>query len=57
MYRIVMIDGLYNVEYNGTIVETFYSRTDAEDYIASLIWERDQAFQDVGCEFDEPWMK
>jgi len=53
MYRIVETDGLYDV----VVVETFYSYTDAQDYVASMIWERDQAFSDVGCEFDEPWLK
>jgi hypothetical protein len=56
-YLIVEIDGMYDVTYGGTVIESFYSYTDAQDYIASLIWERDQAFADIGCEFDEPWMK
>jgi len=56
-YLIFETDGLYDVTCGGVVVETFYSYTDAQDYVASMIWERDQAFSDVGCEFDEPWLK
>ena len=56
MYRIEETDGLYDVVVGGSVVETFYSVTDAQDYIVSLMWERDQAFSDIGCEFDEPWL-
>ena len=44
-------DGLFCVYYSGTLLESFYSRTDAEDYIASVMAEYDSAFT-----FDEPWM-
>lgn len=59
-YLIVENDGLYDVTYGGTVIETFYSYTDAQDYLVSIKWERDMAFQDVGSEFDgvfdEPWL-
>ena len=57
LYHIEETDGLYDVVAGGQVVETFWSLTDAQDYLASMLWERDQAFSDVGCEFDEPWMK
>lgn len=56
MYRIEETDGLYDVVVGGVVVETFYSVTDAQDYMAGLIWERDIAFDTVGVEFDEPWL-
>lgn len=57
MFDIVMIDGLYNVTANGVIVDTFYSLADAEDHIVMIRYEYDHAFGDIGCEFDEPWLK
>ena len=57
LYRIAETDGLYDVVVGGQVVETFYSLADAQDYLASVVWERDQAFGEVGCEFDEPWLK
>lgn len=56
LYHIENTDGLYDVVVGGQVVETFWSLTDAQDYLASMIWERDVAFQDVGVEFDEPWL-
>ncbi len=56
MFKIVMIDGLYNVEYNGSIIDTFYSLADAEDFIVMTKYEMDIAWSDIGCEFDEPWL-
>ena len=44
-------EDIFSVFYSGTLLETFYSRTDAEDYIASVMSEYDSAFT-----FDEPWM-
>jgi hypothetical protein len=43
---------VYNVTESGVIVESFSSLYDAMDYKAAMIWERDQAFNDYGCEFD-----
>ena len=57
LFEIVERDGLYLVLVGGEIDETFYSLTDAQDHVASLAWERDMAFNEVGCEFDEPWLK
>ena len=55
-YMVVENDGLYDVTLDGMVIESFYSVTDAQDYVASLIWERDNAFADIGCEFDQPWL-
>lgn len=55
LFEIVERDGLYQVLVGGEageIDETFYSLTDAQDHLASLVWERDQAFASVGVEFD-----
>ncbi len=52
LFEIVERDGLYQVLVGGEIDETFYSLTDAQDHLASLVWERDMAFADVGIEFD-----
>jgi hypothetical protein len=43
---------VYNVMESGVIVESFATLWDAMDYRASMIWERDNAFNDYGCEFD-----
>jgi hypothetical protein len=43
---------VYNVTESGVIVESFATLWDAMDYRASMIWERDMAFNDYGCEFD-----
>jgi len=43
---------LYNVTESGVIVESFETLWDAMDYRASMIWERDMAFQDYGTEWD-----
>lgn len=57
LFEILERDGLYQVLVGGEIDETFYSLADAQDHLASLVWERDMAFADVGVEFDEPWME
>lgn len=57
LFEIVERDGLYQVLVGGEIDETFYSLTDAQDYLVCLMHERDLAFADVGVEFDEPWLK
>ena len=43
---------VYNVTESGVIVESFATLWDAMDYRASMIWERDMAFNDYGCEYD-----
>ena len=43
---------VYNVTESGVIVESFSSLYDALDYRAVMIWERDNAFNDYGCEYD-----
>lgn len=43
---------IYTVSEAGVVIESFYSLYDALDYRASLIWERDMAFNDYGSEFD-----
>lgn len=47
-------DGDYEVFYSGTLVETFYSRTDAEYHISIVIREMNLASN--AYTFDEPWM-
>ena len=47
-------DGLYEVFYSGTLVETFYSRTDAEYHISIVMAEMNLASDSYT--FDEPWM-
>ena len=46
------INRVYNVTQSGIIIESFDNLNDALDYKAMMIWERDQAFNDYGCEFD-----
>ena len=53
MFRLVQIDGLWNVEYNGTIIDTFVFREEAEDHIVILQYEMDHAWDNIGSEFDE----
>ena len=53
MFELVNIDGLWNVVYNGTIVDTFVSLQDAEDCIVVLKYEMDHAYDNLGSEFDE----
>jgi hypothetical protein len=43
---------VYNVTESGVIVESFATLWDAMDYRASMIWERDMAFNDYGSEWD-----
>lgn len=43
---------IYTVSEAGVVIETFGSLYEALDYRAALIWERDQAFNDYGSEFD-----
>ena len=52
MFDIVLNDGLYDVIVSGSLVESFYTLADAQDYISCLKWERDHAFDDYGSEFD-----
>lgn len=56
-FDIVEIDGIYCVTVGGDIDARFYSLTDAQDHKASLMWECDNAWSNIGCEFDEPWME
>ena len=53
MFELVNIDGLWNVVYNGTIVDTFVSLQDAEDCIVVLKYEMDHAYENLGSEFDD----
>ena len=53
MFELVKIDGLWNVVYNGTIVDTFVFREEAEDHIVILQYEMDHAWDNFGTEFDE----
>lgn len=56
MYNIVENGGFYDVVYSGEVLESFASLADAQDYLVCIIHERDMAFAEVGCEFDEPWL-
>ena len=53
MIKIVDIDGLWNIEYNGIIIDTFVFREEAEDHIVILQYEMDHAWDNFGSEFDE----
>ena len=53
MIQIVEIDGLWNIELNGIIVDTFVSYSEAEDNALVLKFELDHAWDDIGSEFDE----
>jgi hypothetical protein len=52
MFDIVSNDGVFDVIFSGNVVESFYTVTDAQDYIACMKWERDNAFSEYGSEFD-----
>ena len=52
MIKITEIDGLWNIEYNGIIIDTFVFREDAEDSALVLKFELDHAWDNLGCEFD-----
>jgi len=52
MFKIVEIDGLWNIEYNGIIIDTFVSYSRAEDEIIMLQYELDHVFDNFGSEFD-----
>jgi len=52
MFDIVSNDGVYDVIFSGNVVESFYALADAQDYIACMKWERDNAFNDYGSEWD-----
>ena len=52
MFDIVLNDGVYDVIVSGNVVDSFYTLTDAQDYISCLKWERDNAFSEYGSEFD-----
>lgn len=43
---------IYTVSEAGIVIESFATLWDALDYRAAMIWERDMAFQDYGCEYD-----
>ena len=43
---------IYTVSEAGIVIESFATLWDAMDYRASLIWERDNAFADIGSEWD-----
>lgn len=47
-------DGLYEVFYSGTLLETFVSRVDAEYHISIVMQEMNLASDSYT--FDEPWM-
>ncbi len=47
-------DGLYEVFYSGTLLETFYSRTDAEYHISIVMTEMNLASD--AYTFSEPWL-
>jgi hypothetical protein len=52
MINIVNIDGLWNIEYNGTIIDTFVFYSEAEDHVLVLKYELDHAWDYIGSEFD-----
>ena len=52
MFNLVQIDGLWNIEYNGIIIDTFVSYDEAEDAVLILRYELDTAFENIGSEFD-----
>ena len=52
MIKITEIDGLWNIEYNGIIIDTFVSYDEAEDAVLILRYELDTAFENIGSEFD-----
>jgi hypothetical protein len=52
MIYIVNIDGLWNIEYNGIIIDTFVFYSEAEDAAILLKYELDHAWDDIGSEFD-----
>lgn len=47
-------DGDYVVYYSGVIVETFVSRTDAQDHISMVMQEMNLLSDSYT--FDEPWL-
>ena len=51
-YRIDYDGEFYNVFYGDEHLDTFLSLADAQDYRAVLIWERDNAFNEYGTEWD-----
>ena len=52
MFTIDYDGEFYNVYQGGVHIETFCSITEAQDYVECLKWERDNAFSELGCEFD-----
>jgi hypothetical protein len=52
MFKVEFDGQNYNVTESGVIVESFSSLYDSLDYRAVMIWERDNAFNDYGSEFD-----
>lgn len=45
-------NNIYTVSQAGVVIESFGSLFDALDYKAAMIWERDNAFNDYGSEYD-----
>jgi hypothetical protein len=52
MFDIVYNDGIYDVIFSGNVLVSFHTLEDAQDHIAYLKWERDNAFSEYGSEFD-----
>ena len=55
MFDIVYNDGaerVYDVIFSGNVLVSFHTLEDAQDHIAYLKWERDNAFSEYGSEFD-----
>lgn len=52
MFKIEFDGEFYDVYQAGVHIETFWSLSEAQDYVACLIWERDNAFADIGSEWD-----
>jgi hypothetical protein len=47
MFKIEFNGKMYVVSQNGVEIESFDSLFDALDYRACLLWERDNAFNDI----------
>jgi hypothetical protein len=56
MFDIVYNDGVFDVIFSGApagqVVVSLHTLEDAQDHIAYLKWERDNAFSEYGSEFD-----
>lgn len=51
-YRVVEDEGQFSVVAGDEVLGTFDTPMEALDYKAMLVWERDQAFNEYGSEFD-----